>query len=647
MADKASTIEVIVLELGRALAGLKDDFAAGNLDGLIGKLGFQMPAAFCAHTGLTGAIKAVSELLPAFNVTVSASIDANGVLIGADGAALIKAVKTLVAAINQVPAQIKMAGATTGANPGAIDALANEFGKKILSYAVIRYLEGHHAVALHALGLFGLIDHIEIGPTGPGRPGHLDRSLRFDRLTGLMSAPQATLKSLFGWDDPAFDGRALLIRLRNLFDGLGIAATLDDTATPPALELFSTIFTPTVGLSPAGLTANLRSDIPGGWSVEYTISDRLRADIALGPVLPAGTTFTLQPPLKVTATPAGKLEGAASFALARRAPAGQRVSLLDFGSIGGLTAQEIKFCVAVDFAWDAAQGHATSDLGLSLDIIGGKLTFSPASGDGLIAKLVPIPKIDADFAAGASWNPSAGLRFRGSSALEIRQPVHADLGPISVEGVTLSVGLQNSGILLGLGSDLKGSLGPMTAILQDIGLNAVISFPSEGGNLGPVQLDLGFRPPKGIGLSIDAGMIKGGGFLRFDPDKGEYFGALELSFQGIIDLKAFGIINTKMPDGSKGFAFLILITAEFTPIQLGFGFTLIGVGGLLGLNRTLDTPGADGRRADRRGQQRSCSRRTSSPTSPGSSATSRRSSRSRKDISSSARWASSAGARRR
>ena len=42
-----------------------------------------------------------------------------------------------------------------------------------------------------------------------------------------------------------------------------------------------------------------------------------------------------------------------------------------------------------------------------------------------------------------------------------------------------------------------------------------------------------------------------------------------------------------MPDGSPGFSLLILITAEFTPIQLSFGFTLNGVGGLFGLNRTI------------------------------------------------------------
>ena len=77
-----------------------------------------------------------------------------------------------------------------------------------------------------------------------------------------------------------------------------------------------------------------------------------------------------------------------------------------------------------------------------------------------------------------------------------------------------------------------------------------------------------------------------------------------------------------MPDGSKGFSLLVIITAEFgTGIQLGFGFTLIGVGGLLGLNRTMNLRGAGRRRAQRRRSTSSCSRRTSSRTRRGSSAT--------------------------
>ena len=43
-----------------------------------------------------------------------------------------------------------------------------------------------------------------------------------------------------------------------------------------------------------------------------------------------------------------------------------------------------------------------------------------------------------------------------------------------------------------------------------------------------------------------------------------------------------------MPDGSKGFSLLISITAQgFQPIQLGLGFRLSGIGGLIGVNRTV------------------------------------------------------------
>src|SRR6185369_1127140 len=58
-----------------------------------------------------------------------------------------------------------------------------------------------------------------------------------------------------------------------------------------------------------------------------------------------------------------------------------------------------------------------------------------------------------------------------------------------------------------------------------------------------------------------------------------------------VTVKAIGLITTKMPDGSKGFALLVIIIAEFgAGIQLGFGFTLVGLGGLLGLNNTMNLP---------------------------------------------------------
>ena len=113
-------------------------------------------------------------------------------------------------------------------------------------------------------------------------------------------------------------------------------------------------------------------------------------------------------------------------------------------------------------------------------------------------------------------------------------------------------------------------------------------------------------------------------------------------------MKAIGIITTKMPDGSTGFSLLIIITAEFgTGIQLGFGFTLIGLGGLLGLNRTMSLqPLMEGVRTGAINSimfpQNPVAR-----TRPKSSAIYGPSSRPMKGSSLSDRWLSSAGERRR
>jgi len=52
-------------------------------------------------------------------------------------------------------------------------------------------------------------------------------------------------------------------------------------------------------------------------------------------------------------------------------------------------------------------------------------------------------------------------------------------------------------------------------------------------------------------------------------------------------LTAFGLLTTKLPDGKDGFSLVISILAEFQPIQIGFGFALTGVGGLIGINRQI------------------------------------------------------------
>ena len=137
------------------------------------------------------------------------------------------------------------------------------------------------------------------------------------------------------------------------------------------------------------------------------------------------------------------------------------------------------------------------------------------------------------------------------------------------------------------GVDASFQLGPVAASVQDIGasLDLVAGSGGSTGIFGNLDYRLGFKTPSGIGISVDAGSVSGGGFLFFDEPNGRYGGAIELLAYDI-SVKAFGLIETKVPGVS--FSFVIVISAEFTPIQLGLGFTLDGVGGLLGINRKVD-----------------------------------------------------------
>ncbi|MDR8391883.1 hypothetical protein NC796_12060 [Aliifodinibius sp. S!AR15-10] len=176
--------------------------------------------------------------------------------------------------------------------------------------------------------------------------------------------------------------------------------------------------------------------------------------------------------------------------------------------------------------------------------------------------------------------------------IDLRIPIHKDIGGIlGIQLLNLKTGVVGNfeTITLETSLDFWVKFGPVLTIsVSRLGIELTMTEREDSGGLFGYDLMPEFKPPNGAGVRVNAEVIKGGGFLYLDHEKGEYFGSLELEFKGLFTLKAVGIINTIMPDGSKGFSMLILITAEFSPIQLGFGFTLSGVGGLLGVDRTTE-----------------------------------------------------------
>ena len=173
---------------------------------------------------------------------------------------------------------------------------------------------------------------------------------------------------------------------------------------------------------------------------------------------------------------------------------------------------------------------------------------------------------------------------------------------LTIRNIALGIKTEGNGDLRSkftLGGTIR--LGPLAGTVEGVGVSAKLEFPSsKDGNLGPVNItDFKLVPPTGVGLAFQSESISGGGFLSFDPDNERYAGVLELTVKDKMSIKAIGLITTRMPDGSKGFSLLILITAEFNPVQLGLGFTLNGVGGLFGLHRTVEVePLKEGIRAN-------------------------------------------------
>jgi hypothetical protein len=126
----------------------------------------------------------------------------------------------------------------------------------------------------------------------------------------------------------------------------------------------------------------------------------------------------------------------------------------------------------------------------------------------------------------------------------------------------------------------------LAVTVDQIGLGVIIDPAAASPNLGVFDLAVDLLPPKGIGLAVDvAGAVSGGGVLYIDPDGDGYAGVLDLDLLEVA-ISAVGIINTTLPGG--GWSMFLSLSARFVGVQLGFGFTLNGVGGLVGIHRGLD-----------------------------------------------------------
>lgn len=501
----------------------------------------------------------------------------------------------------------------TGGLPAPFNQAAfwQDFAPAVIDDLLLRHVEKQQPIVFALLRLTGIAEVKLATPAGAGRIPFKQRKIHWDRLPRVISEPDVLIREVWGWGvGPGFNHALLNDILGESLRALHLPAR----EAPLSDKLRKRYYAPT-----NAALADVRTlAVPLLQEATADRSATAELGVAFTPIPPAGQLNQGPVGFAVTPLASGSVGGSAPssspFALTVRggfdadAVVGLELrptSVGAFADLGGVALDaEVRFgarpatpfiVIGSPTGFRFEVGGVEAGLGVRGRVDDPELLVRFGTGDAKLAVVIQTSEADGflgrligsnplrfELGGNVLWSSRTGLHVEGSGGFEIAIPLHLNLGIGEIETLTLGLGAGDGTLRIDAGVTGRAQLGPLTAVIEEFGLRANLALGDD------VRLDLGFKPPKGIGLAVDAGVVSGGGYLFFDPDKGEYAGALELTFSGIVALKAIGLLNTKMPDGSSGFSLLIIITAEFgTGIQLGFGFTLIGVGGLLGLNRTM------------------------------------------------------------
>lgn len=505
--------------------------------------------------------------------------------------------------------------------PLNLKAFWDTFPDDLFEYLVYTYLETHVVFLFGILRFLGiLIEADEPADVTSGRDAYTRRGVDWAALPKAVANPATVFTQLYGWGT-TFHHELLLRNLQSLLQGLLLGAGTY-VPTDSLLDLYyakaapfrsdprAAFASPLRNLGSAGPGASFlkivlvilpippksnKSGSPDGFALFPVITGQGATKVSLAPsvdveisgdfqgavlrlnIHPNDVELSIDPPT-LHAAASARING---HPLSPWIPLGTKdstrleVAKAYFGLSAHLSDSAFEYRI---------EGGA--DAGLVIDL---------SESDGFLQKMLGGEPLKLDLSSALSWSNRTGFSFSGQAQLEANIPVHLSVAEVLMVDtiyVALRAGTNegnNATATLQVAASGGLNIGPVAATVDRIGLKLELTPLPKGqaaGNLGTLHLGFGFKPPNGLGLVIDAGAIVGGGYIFFDPDKGQYAGVLELSMESI-QVKAIGVITTKMPDGSPGFSFLIIITTEFTPIQLGFGFTLNGVGGLVGINRTM------------------------------------------------------------
>jgi hypothetical protein len=517
--------------------------------------------------------------------------------------------------------------AFSGVVPAGMSAQAftqhlTSFPEELFNTLVTDYLTDNTPAVLHILAFLDVTRVDQIPATGDPKSRGIAYSLPaydWDRISLLFDDPQEWAAQAYDWGVD-FDSDKFIYRLTRIIEYLGATADIDDmtngqvaafmphVAAAPVRPIIA--YAPIMRVNTYSDAGDLDLDASGEFGValfpvagEMDATRRSDGGIAVAPYTRGmasqslalnefatmtltgsigavgGVIFAFRPSGAALAVGVEETAYSGSFSveLAVAPPPGQQTIIF----LGRENETRIEANAVV-----ASLGGEASNAGSDFYVAGGvrnlKAVIDPGD-DGLLSALIsdPIEITAGDILVG--WRYGRGVYFEGGSNLTVSVPLNLDLGPISIEALSLTLSLSRPPSIT---AAVTGALaiGPFYAYAEGIGVTAVIVEDPDG-ILGNHDLRFGFKAPTGYALSLDAAPISGGGMIAVYEH--EYRGALALKFERF-GFSAFALLSTRLPNGADGFSLAASIFGEFN-LPLGYGFFLTGVGGVIGVNRTVDT----------------------------------------------------------
>lgn len=201
-------------------------------------------------------------------------------------------------------------------------------------------------------------------------------------------------------------------------------------------------------------------------------------------------------------------------------------------------------------------------------------------GDKMMDKIMPgqPPTADTDQVA-ITLDTKDGLTFGSGPNKRLVLPVRFSWPGIELREFALEQPAQDNDATknrVNIVVTVAGKLGETFACVVEGGGISIRWVPGGAPDVAP-------KIPSGAGLRLKTSVVTGGGYLRYDEVKKEYGGSMQLQLAKI-GIYAVGVL------GVDPFNMVIVIGVRFSPgIQLGYGFQLSGLGGILAIERTLDS----------------------------------------------------------